>query len=118
VASSDRYRRVCAGLLGATVDNVFGDQTDVFRIANKMFALVSERTIRLKSTPEESEALRAQYDWIRPAYHMNKRHWIMIDLASGADLEEEIGELIIESYRLVVEGLPKSKKPAPADELR
>jgi predicted DNA-binding protein (MmcQ/YjbR family) len=93
---------------------VFGDQVDVFRIANKMFALVDEASIRLKSTPEESEALRAQYDWVRPAYHMNKRHWIMIDLST--DLQEEIDELIIESYRIVVEGLPRYKRPGAADE--
>jgi predicted DNA-binding protein (MmcQ/YjbR family) len=106
----DRVRRTCAEFPGATADNVFGDDVDVFRIANKMFALVGERFVTLKSTPEESEALRAVHQWIRPGYHMNKRHWITVELDSRSD-PAEVEELIEESYRLVVERLPKHRRP-------
>ncbi|NKF31127.1 MmcQ/YjbR family DNA-binding protein, partial [Pseudomonas sp. BGM005] len=43
-------------------------------------------------------------------YHMNKRHWIT--LLPGPSLEDElVAELITESYRLVVEKLPKARRP-------
>jgi len=106
----DRVRRACAELPGTTVDNVFGDDVDVFRVANKMFALVGERAVTLKSTPDESEALRAAHQWIRPGYHMNKRHWITVELDARSD-PAEVDELIEESYRLVVERLPKHQRP-------
>lgn len=106
----DRVHRICAGYVGATVDNVFGDDIDVFRVSNKMFALVGERWVTLKSTPDESEALRAMYEWIQPGYHMNKRHWITVELDQRAD-PAEVEELIDESYRLVVNGLPKNQRP-------
>jgi predicted DNA-binding protein (MmcQ/YjbR family) len=111
----DRVRRTCAGYVGATVDNVFGDDIDVFRVASKMFALVGERWVTLKSTPEESEALRATYEWIQPGYHMNKRHWITVELDQRAD-PTEVEELIEESYRLVVNGLPKHQRPTSPTE--
>ena len=106
----DRVLKWCEDLPGATVDNVFGDEVDVFRVAEKMFALVGDRFVTLKSTPDESEAVRAEHEWIQPGYHMNKRHWITAELDSRSDLGE-VEELIQESYRLVVKGLPKKRRP-------
>ena len=106
----DQVRRTCSAYAGATVDNVFGDEVDVFRVASKMFALVGERFVTLKSTPEESEALRATYEWIQPGYHMNKRHWITVELDDRSD-PAEVEELVEESYRLVVAGLPRHLRP-------
>ena len=91
-----------------------------------MFALVSENgppdTITLKGPPLENEALRSQHEFVRPGYYMNKRHWITIDLALEEPMGslaqvavdsppevpmDEIVELIQESHRLVVAGLPR-----------
>lgn len=96
----------------ATVDNTFGHDTNVYRIADKIFALVNvegDNYITLKTLPGDGEALRAQYDFVRPGYYMNKRHWITIDLIPGIPLDE-IEELIHESYRLVFEALPKKRQ--------
>lgn len=110
----------------ATCGYPFGDQAAVFKVGGKMFALVTAEGppehITLKAEPSDCEALRAQYDSVRPGYYMNKRHWITIDLGSAATKDplpedpkdsrpevpmEEVHELIQESHRLVVAGLPK-----------
>lgn len=108
-AKVDRVCAMCIGMPSATVDNAFGPETNVYRIADKIFALVSladPTYVTLKTLPEEGEALRAQYDFVRPGYYMNKRHWITVDLVHKVPMDE-LAELIEESYRLVIESLPK-----------
>jgi predicted DNA-binding protein (MmcQ/YjbR family) len=93
----------------ATVDNTFGHETNVYRVADKIFALVNvedDNCVTLKTLPEDGEALLAQYDFVRPGYYMNKRHWITIDLVPGVPMDE-VRELIDDSYRLVFESLPR-----------
>ena len=72
----------CAALTAVTIDNTFGDQTDVFRIGNKMFALLNgdASTLTVKTPPSESVALQEKYSSVTPGYYMNKTHWITIDL--------------------------------------
>jgi len=84
----------------------------VFRIHGKMFALlthnprVSEHTIvNLKAEPDEVPLLIAAHEVIRPGFHMNKRHWITVELSPGCDLGL-VEELIEDSYDNVVAGLP------------
>ncbi len=99
----------CSGQPSVTVDNTFGPQTDVYRVGNKIFAMVNvehANMVTLKVLPEEGEALRAQHDFIRPGYYMNKRHWITVDLPAPASFEE-LSELIAESHRLVFHSLTK-----------
>ena len=45
----------CAALAAVTIDNTFGEQTDVFRIGNKMFALLNgyARTLTVKTAPSK-----------------------------------------------------------------
>ena len=99
----------CAAMPGARLDHTCGGDTDVYRIGNKMFALVNTEDtgyITVKASPEEVQALLSQYDFVRPGYYMNKRHWITIDLVADVPVDE-VGELVDESYRLVLESLPK-----------
>ena len=75
-----------------------------------MFALtgISSFTgINLKVDPEVGVELREQYSWVLPGYHMNKRHWITIDM-TGAIKEKLLKSWIDNSYNLVVAKLPKS----------
>lgn len=102
----------CSGQPSATLDNTFGPQTDVYRVGNKIFAMVNvedANMVTLKVLPEEGEALRAQHDFIRPGYYMNKRHWITVDLPVPARFDE-LSELIAESYRLVLGSLSKAAR--------
>lgn len=70
---------------------------------NKWFALImnvrGEEYLNIKTDPEYSELLRKSYDYIIPAYHMNKQHWNTIILGKKCD-KELIEELLEQSYDL------------------
>ena len=78
-----------------------------------MFALSSlnqwekgEPSVNLKCNPERAEELRAQYDGIKPGFHMSKMHWNA--LAINRDISDAlVKELIDHSYELVFISLPK-----------
>ena len=64
----------------------------------------------LKADPEDGEVLREQHEGITPGYHMNKKHWIT--LHPRDDLSKPlIDDLVTDSYLLVVENLPRAKRP-------
>ena len=105
-------RAACLALPGAFVDWPFGPDADVFKIHGKMFALlwhnprVSEHMIvNLKAEPDEVPLLIATHEVVGPGFHMNKRHWITVELCPAADLSF-VEELIEDSYDNVVAGLP------------
>lgn len=113
----DRLRNYCLNKKGATEDTPFGEDTIVFKVMGKMFALTSldkweagDHSVNLKCDPERTEELRAEYESIQPGYHMNKRHWNTVDLGNGELSEELIRELIDISYNLVVKGLTKRQR--------
>ena len=100
---------------GASEDFPFDTVTLVVKVGSKMFALVAidEAPLRLnlKSQPEQAALLRELYPAVLPGYHMNKRHWNTVVL-DGSLADEEVLGMINDSYRLVVEGLPKKLRPA------
>jgi len=106
-------RQACLALPAATVDWPWGPDSDVFRIHHKMFALlwhnprVSDHMIvNLKAEPEEVPRLIANHAFVQPGFHMNKVHWITVELGPDTDLSLA-GELIEDSYDNVVAGLPR-----------
>lgn len=109
----ERVTELCSSLPAATVDNTFGEQTDVHRVGGRIFALVNiagDHIVTFKADPGEAEALCASEEHFRPGYYMNKRHWVTADLTADVDLDD-IGELLAESHRLVLAGIPRSKRP-------
>jgi len=70
---------------------------------NKWFALLmkvnGKEYLNIKTNPEYSELLRKTYDYIIPAYHMNKEHWNTIILSDECD-RELVEELLEQSYNL------------------
>ena len=99
---------------GASGSYPFGPGALVFKVAEKMFALLTEDedplAVNLKCDPDEALALRAAYpDSILPAYHMNKRHWNTLVL-DGSLPDDVVAELIDQSYELVVSGLPRTAR--------
>ncbi|EST52346.1 hypothetical protein T458_15275 [Brevibacillus panacihumi W25] len=106
-----QLRRYCLAKPGAIEDFPFGDDTHVIKVGGKMFALLTEKEqiphISLKGEPEFSELLRAQYDAVKPGYHLNKRHWNTAEM-DGSLPEEEVKGWIDLSYQLVVKGLKKA----------
>ncbi len=99
---------------GSIEDFPFDHVTLVFKVCGKMFALIGlEDTplrINLKCAPEKAEILREIHASILPGYHMNKRHWNTIILDESIS-DDDILSMIDDSYALVVNGLPKSKRP-------
>lgn len=69
---------------------------------NKWFALIfdldNKLYINLKIKPETGFVLREQYSAITPAWHMNKKHWIKVDVNN---IETDVLKKLIEiSYEL------------------
>ena len=101
-------------LPGAGLEHPFGPEWEVFKVRDKVFmlltAITGEPIAIVKAAPEDGKALREQHEDITPGYHMNKQHWIT--LHPGGDLRKQlVDDLITESYLLVVEGLPRAKRP-------
>jgi predicted DNA-binding protein (MmcQ/YjbR family) len=113
--TAEALRQWCLERPGASEDFPFGQQTSVFKVGGKMFALsgLGQRPLQvsLKCEPELSEGLRTAHAAIRPGYHLNKRHWITVTL-DGSLPDRMIRDLIEDSYDLVADGLPASKRPS------
>lgn len=99
----------------AVEDYPFGADVQVFKVAGKMFALVSHHqgycSINLKSRPDEAVELRDLFSSVLPGYHMNKRHWNTV-LLDGSIPDGEIERQIDASFALVVKGLTKAQRQA------
>lgn len=109
----EEFRKYCLNKVAVIEDFPFDDETAVMKVCSKMFALTNIKKesfdISLKCEPILAVALRQEYSAIRPGYHLNKTHWITIDMDGTVD-EEKIKFLIDLSYELVVKGLKKSEK--------
>jgi len=108
-----QYFEYCLAKKGVTEHFPFDEDTLVFKVGGKMFALSSLRewengspSVNLKCDPERADKLRAEYEAIKPGYHMSKTHWNTV--AVNHDLPDSlIRELINHSYELVFKSLTK-----------
>lgn len=107
----ETIRRYCLAQKGTTEELPFDDITYVYKVMGKIFALAGRDNtyVNLKCDPDYAVELRAQYEEVTPAYHMNKKHWISVDY-TGSVSEGDIWNWIDNSYNLVVKGLPKTKR--------
>lgn len=76
---------------------------------NKWFALIFEMNgelcINLKNPPDLIPILKDQYNAVKPAWHMNKKHWCTVE-ANNIPLEA-LDEIIRISFEITA---PKRKK--------
>ncbi|WP_121626614.1 MmcQ/YjbR family DNA-binding protein [Poseidonibacter antarcticus] len=97
----------------ATKEFPFDDKVMVFKVKNKMFALLlwkeSPLRINLKCDPIDALAFREIYDCVKPGYHMNKKHWNTIHI-DGSMEDRFLIDMIDDSYNLVVSKLTKKEK--------
>lgn len=97
---------------GVTFDYPFDEVVRVYRIANKIFALMVDEealSINLKCDPIYALELRSIYESIKAGYHMNKKHWNTVNV--GGDVDDALlKELIDHSYELVYNKLPKRER--------
>lgn len=105
---------LCLAHPGSEETFPFGPETSVFKVAGKMFALAQlgaeSLRVSLKCDPQLAEGLRAAHAAVLPGYHLNKRHWNTVVL-DGTLPDRAIKDLIEDSYDLVVEKLPSSRRP-------
>lgn len=109
-------RTYCLGKPGVTESFPFDNETLVFKVMSKMFALAPlERAqqINLKCDPEWAVELRSEWEEVFPGYHMSKKHWNTVSL-NGRLPSELLVKLIDHSYELVTKGLKKSEREALA----
>ncbi|HQQ97996.1 MAG TPA: MmcQ/YjbR family DNA-binding protein [Cyclobacteriaceae bacterium] len=108
----ESFRAYCLGKPGAKETFPFGADTLVFKVKGKMFALTNLENfdgVNLKVDPEYGAELRERYEYVIPAFHMNKKHWITVQVRTGVPVHL-LKQLIDDSYNLVVSGLSKSEK--------
>lgn len=109
----ETLRNYCLSKPGTSEGLPFDNDTLVFKVMGKMFALTGLEQeglqVNLKCDPERSIELRELYAEIRPGYHMNKKHWNTVDF-SGSLKVSTLKELIDHSYECVVRGLSKKEK--------
>ncbi|MGB0980754.1 MAG: MmcQ/YjbR family DNA-binding protein [Winogradskyella sp.] len=113
----EQYRDYCLSKKAVTEHLPFNEDTLVFKVLGKMFALTSlkkwengDAFINLKCNPDYAQELRAQYNSIKPGYHMHKRLWNSVYLHTGELPPKLITQLIDHSYDMVVKGLPKKRR--------
>lgn len=103
----------CLSKKGVTEHFPFDEDTLVFKVGGKMFALASlsqwekgEASVNLKCEPDRALELRAQYEGVQPGYHMSKVHWNTVTVESDVP-GRLLRELIDHSYELVMGSLTK-----------
>jgi predicted DNA-binding protein (MmcQ/YjbR family) len=88
----------------AWLDYPFGEGVAVYKVGEKMFALIQEKNnplrISLKCDPLLATTLRERYESVLPGYHLNKKHWNTIIL-SGQLSWPDVQDLIRHAYLLV-----------------
>jgi len=98
---------------GSRRDMPFGSDALVFKVLDKMFALLAWQDdpikISLKADPIDAIILRKQYEAVKPGYHLNKKHWITITL-DGSVPDDKLVQMIDDSYTLVVLGMTRAER--------
>jgi predicted DNA-binding protein (MmcQ/YjbR family) len=105
----DDVRTHCIQKAGVTEGFPFDQNTLVFKVFGKMFALMDVDvfdSLNLKCDPERAIELRETFQGIQPGYHMSKKHWNTVLLNNDVS-NQLLVELIDHSYELVYASLPK-----------
>ena len=108
----EQFRKYCISKKGVTEEFPFDNETLVFKVGSKIFALTNIEhfsSINLKCDPEQALLLREQHDYVIPGYHMNKKHWNTILISNNVS-DKFIREWTDHSYHLVLKGLPKKEQ--------
>lgn len=91
----------------ARLEYPFGEGVAVYKVEDKMFALIQEGKdpvhLSLKCDPQLAKLLREKYETVMEGYHLNKKHWNTL-LLTGQLPWDEVKALILHSYILVTEG--------------
>ena len=99
---------------GAWPDSPWGEGHGLAKVGSKIFLFPGQQegmnTITVKNTEAAVAELKQRYpDLAGPAPYLNKRLWVRLVIDQVPD--DEVRELIDDSYDLVVAKLPKAERP-------
>ena len=108
----ESVRKFCLTLPNVTED-VQWENDLLFRIGNKMFAVValdpaSDHRMSFKCTPEMFAEL-TERNGIVPAPYVARYHWVALERFDVVP-ERELKELLRNAYQLILEKLPKKSR--------
>src|SRR4051812_45429697 len=107
----------CLAQPGAYLDHPWGPEETVVKVGGKIFAFLGSPdgplTVTAKNAPELIDEWRARHpEHCGPGPYLNKRLWNHVRTTGpGAPDDDEVREVIDDSYALVVASLPRSKRP-------
>ena len=108
----EEVREYCLSLPQATEDFPFDETTLVFRIEQKIFAMIDledTQWLVLKCKPDYALDLRERHAEISGAWHMNKKYWNQLNLF-GTLTDDLVRHLIRHSYNEVIRKLSRRIK--------
>ena len=106
----EEFRDYCLSKKGVTESFPFDEQTLVFKVMGKVFALAGldepDYYVNLKCDPEKAIELREKYTGVKPGYHMSKKHCNTV-YNDGSVTDELYYQWIDDSYELA-RNIPQS----------
>jgi predicted DNA-binding protein (MmcQ/YjbR family) len=109
--NTDTIREHCISMPNATENLQWGDHL-CFKIGGKLFAILPlgpEGTRLTFKASEESFAELVEVEGIIPAPYLARAKWVALERLNALR-DDELRDLLSESYRLVVEKLPAKKR--------
>ncbi|MBR1882283.1 MAG: MmcQ/YjbR family DNA-binding protein [Muribaculaceae bacterium] len=113
------FREFCLSLQGVTekmpflsVKDPYSREVLCFYVGSKWFCYVNIEVFDrccVRSTPDEALELRARYDGVRPAWHMNKKFWNDVYFQSDVP-DDVICQLVKRSHDLIVSKLTRKER--------
>ncbi len=106
----EELREYCLSLKSAIECMPFDDTVLVFKVLDKMFAVVAlddpDLKVSVKCDPQQAIELRERYACVNSAWHFNKKYWNCIRLNEDMD-DETVKYWIRHSVEEVVKKMPK-----------
>ena len=103
----------CLGKPGAEETYPWGEVDLVAKVGGKAFAFLGPATVGLKCGRDSAEAAewRDRYPGaVTMSHYVGRFGWNSVDL-TGPVPDDEVRELVDDSYAAIVAALPKSKRP-------
>ncbi|HEY4942033.1 MAG TPA: MmcQ/YjbR family DNA-binding protein [Rhizomicrobium sp.] len=110
-----------AGKTGAATFR-YSQNVTMYKVMNKTFAIMSMQSayVVLKCDPNLIDILKATYSGVGHKTHLDRRHWIAVELNSDVPLKEakRLASLSYELVRNAAKGKPKRAPTKTARRVR
>lgn len=107
-------RSTANSLPGVSNGRPFTETLDVYKVADKVFLIVTddpdELIMTVKAEPDRGSALRQEHATITRGRYLDKDHWLSVGADDGIT-EDLIEDLVEGSYQLVRDTLPRKDQP-------